>query len=36
MTDMQITIWLRRETGTYGVVNPLCQVLVDLHLDKIL
>ena len=35
MSDVQITVWLRRETGLDMVINALCQVLVNLLFNEI-
>ena len=36
MPDMQISIWLRRESGADLGVDTLCQILIYFLLDKIL
>ena len=33
---MQITVWFGGKTGVYGVINSLCQILLDDLLDKVL
>ena len=35
MSNMKISIRLRRETGLYMIINTLCQILINLLLDKI-
>ena len=36
MSDMQVAVRLRRETGLDMIINTLSQILVDLLLDKVL
>ena len=28
MSDVQVAVWLRRETGVYGFVDALCQIFI--------
>ena len=36
MSDMQVTVRLRRETGLNVIVNTLRQIFIDLLLNKVL
>ena len=36
MSDMEISVRLRRESGADMIIYTFCQILVDLLLDKIL
>lgn len=35
MSDMKIAVRLRRKPGVYGIINTLCQILVNDLLDKV-
>ena len=35
MSDMEVSIWFRREPGAHVMINSFCQVFVNFHFYKI-